>query len=322
MTESKTELELSVVVPVYNEQDNVEPLYQRVGEALHFLDPRFELIFVDDGSSDSTVDVARSIQLRDSRVRVIQLRSNFGQTAAMRAGIRYAEGRVIVTMDGDLQNDPADIPKLLQKLDEGYDLVVGWRRDRKDPFLSRTLPSRVANWLIGKITGIHVHDNGCSLKAYRGSLIKRVPLYSEMHRFIPALSATAGASIAEVVVRHHPRQYGQSKYGLSRIGKVLLDVVAVRTVMRCTDRPMDWFCGLSLPFLLLTIVSAVASAHSWTGGSTADFRWILPVTTILFAFVTLHMVFVGLLSELIIRARGGRDVGANGRIRHFRSRSS
>lgn len=177
-------VELSIVVPVYNEELNVKPVYVSVVRAMQFIDRSYELIFVDDGSADSTSNVARSIQGQDSSVRLIQLRRNFGQTAAMRAGIQNVRGHIVVTMDGDMQNDPADIQKLLDKIDEGYDLVVGWRRDRKDPFFSRTLPSVIANWIIARMTGVYVHDNGCSLKAYRSDLIRRVPLYSEMHRFI------------------------------------------------------------------------------------------------------------------------------------------
>jgi len=307
--------EISVVVPVYEEQDNVLPLYEQVHEALRPLTDKYELIYVDDGSGDNTVRRVQELRRQDDRVRVLVLRRNFGQTAAMRAGIEAALGTVIVTMDGDLQNDPADIPRLVSMIDAGYDLAVGWRRDRQDPFLTRVLPSKIANWVIARLTGVRVHDNGCSLKAYRARVIKGVPLYSEMHRFIPALSVASGASITEVVVRHHPRRFGVSKYGLSRTFKVLLDVIAVRTVMRCTDRPLHWFFVLSLPFGLVGLGSLLIWLVSLPIGTAPLLQPVFPVVCMLFWFLAAHLVFVGLLAELIIRKRGIEDVVAIGHAR-------
>ena len=211
-------LGLSIVIPVYDEAENVEPLYRRIKQACDRLGRAYEMIFVDDGSQDGTFSMLESIHCQDARVKVIRLRKNFGQTAAMTAGFAYAKGEVIISMDGDLQNDPVDIPRLLSKLAEGFDVVCGWREYRQDRFWSRRVPSVAANWLIGRMTGVRIHDNGCSLKAYRASVIKHVTLYGDMHRFIPALSTLAGARIAEITVTHHARRFGKSKYGLVASG--------------------------------------------------------------------------------------------------------
>ena len=241
--------DLSVVVPLYNEQDSVLPLHAAIVAALEPLRVRFEMLFVDDGSKDRTLEVATALARTDSRLRVLKFRRNYGQTPAMAAGIEYARGRVIVTMDGDLQNDPADIGALLERIDAGYDIVVGWRQKRQDKLVTRRIPSRIANWLIGKVTGVPIQDNGCSLKAFRAELIKRIPLYSEMHRFIPAIASIAGPRVAEIRVRHHARRFGESKYGLSRIYKVLLDLMVIKTVASFASRPMRWFAMLSAPLL-------------------------------------------------------------------------
>lgn len=240
---------LSVCVPFYNEEESIQPLHAAVVEALAPLEVPFEMVFVDDGSSDGTLDIAVALARRDPRVRVVRFRRNYGQTAAMAAGIEAARGDVIVTMDGDLQNDPRDIRAFLELIDAGYDIVVGWRHERQDKLLSRKIPSRIANRLIAKVTGVPIRDNGCSLKAYRASLIKRIPLYSEMHRFIPALASIAGPRIAEIKVRHHARKFGKSKYGLSRVYKVLLDLMVIKTVASFASRPLLWFGMLSLPLL-------------------------------------------------------------------------
>ena len=229
---------LSIVVPVYNEEDNIHPLFEKIQTVCETIGDTYEVLFVDDGSSDATFAVLSKLRKRVPQVVVIRFKENAGQTAAMAAGFEFARGERIISMDGDLQNDPADIPKLLEKLDEGYDLVCGWRKERQDKFLTRRVPSIVANWIIGKVTGVPIHDNGCSLKAYRASVIKRVPLYGEMHRFIPAMSTVAGARIAEIVVTHHPRRFGQSKYGLGRVWRVALDIIAFKLIIFVfTPRP-------------------------------------------------------------------------------------
>jgi glycosyltransferase involved in cell wall biosynthesis len=244
---------LSVIVPLYNEQESVRPLYQAIVQALEQLGRPFEMVFVDDGSTDGTVAATAALARTDSRLRIVKFRRNYGQTAAMAAGIEHANGEVLVTMDGDLQNDPADIPLLLEQIDAGYDLVVGWRHNRQDKLVSRKIPSRIANWLIGRVTGIPIRDNGCSLKAFRASVIKGIPLYSEMHRFIPAMASIAGPRVAQIRVRHHARRFGESKYGLSRIYKVLLDLMVIKTIASFASRPLRWFALLSLPLFGLAM---------------------------------------------------------------------
>src|SRR5271156_1892605 len=248
---------LSVIVPFYNEEDSIDPMYRAIVGAVEPLKVAFEMVFVDDGSRDSTALRGEQIARRDSRVRFVKFRRNYGQTAAMAAGIEYATGEILVTMDGDLQNDPADIRLFLAKMEEGYDIVVGWRHKRQDKLVSRKIPSKIANWLIGKITGVPITDNGCSLKAFRGSLIRSIPLYSEMHRFIPAMASIAGPRIAEIKVRHHARQFGASKYGLSRVYKVLLDLMVIKTVSSFTSRPLVWFSLLCLPLTLIGLVTLI-----------------------------------------------------------------
>jgi glycosyltransferase involved in cell wall biosynthesis len=246
-------MEISIVVPLYNEKDCIQPLYEAITNAVSSDFKEYEIIFVDDGSRDQTFQLAEQLAANDLRLRVLKFRRNYGQTPAMAAGIDHARGEIIVTMDGDLQNDPRDIPDLVKKIHEGFDIVVGWRFNRKDKLVSRKIPSRIANWLIGKVTGVPIKDNGCSLKAYRAIAIKYVPLYNEMHRFIPAVASIAGPRIAEVKVRHHSRQYGESKYGLSRVYKVLLDLLTIKMVGSFASRPLYWFSMLSLPFLALSI---------------------------------------------------------------------
>lgn len=222
---------LSIVVPVYNEEENVLLLFEKIETVCETIGEPYEVLFVDDGSRDKTFEVLAELHQQAPQVVVIRFEENAGQTAAMAAGFEFARGQRIISMDGDLQNDPADIPSLLQKLDEGYDLVCGWRKERHDKFWSRRVPSIVANWIIAKVTGVPIHDNGCSLKAYRAEMIKQVPLYGEMHRFIPAMSTVAGARISEIVVTHHPRRFGASKYGLGRVWRVMLDIIAFKLIL-------------------------------------------------------------------------------------------
>ncbi len=246
---------VSIIVPFFNEEESISRLHAAVVNAVAPLGIPFEMVFVDDGSTDATVAIGTQLAKSDSRVRIVKFRRNYGQTPAMAAGIEHARGSVLVTMDGDLQNDPADIADFLAKIDEGFDIVVGWRHNRQDKLFSRKIPSKIANWLIGKVTGVPIKDNGCSLKAYRASLIKAIPLYSEMHRFIPAMASIAGPRIAEIKVRHHARQFGKSKYGLSRVYKVLLDLLVIKTVASFTSRPLLWFALLSLPAMTIAAIS-------------------------------------------------------------------
>jgi glycosyltransferase involved in cell wall biosynthesis len=250
--------DVSIIVPLYNEKDNVARLCAATHEALGSMRRSYELVLVDDGSSDGTYAAAAAVARSDSRVRFVVLARNSGQTAAMAAGMANARGKYLVTMDGDLQNDPRDIPLLVDTLEKDYDLVAGWRMKRQDKLVTRKIPSRIANWLIGKITGISIRDNGCSLKAYRASVMRHVPLYSEMHRFIPAMSTIVGARIIEVPVRHHARQFGASKYGLSRIYKVLLDLISIRLVVAYANQPLVWFLKMALAPALLAAVLTTA----------------------------------------------------------------
>lgn len=222
---------LSIIIPVYNEEDNVCLLFKKIQTVCQTIDETYEVIFIDDGSTDGTFAILSELSEQEPQLAVIKFKGNAGQTAAMAAGFEFAKGERIISMDGDLQNDPADIPKLLEKLDEGYDLVCGWRKERKDNVWLRLIPSMVANWIIGKVTRVPIHDNGCSLKAYRASVIKQVLLYGDMHRLIPAMSTVVGARITEVVVTHHPRRFGKSKYGLGRIWRVMLDIIAFKLII-------------------------------------------------------------------------------------------
>jgi len=239
--------DLSLIIPVYNEAENLPILYDCIQEALGSLKSIWEVIFVDDGSRDHSFDVLRSLVEKDpEHIRVVAFRRNFGQTAAITAGIDYAHGETIVLLDADLQNDPADIPMLLAKLDEGYDLVSGWRKDRKDNRLTRTIPSNLANGLISWVTGVHLHDYGCSLKAYRREALKGFRLYGEMHRFIPVFAHSVGARITEVPVRHHARKFGQANYGLDRTMKIILDLFTVKFLLSYSHKPMRLFGGAGM----------------------------------------------------------------------------
>jgi len=287
-------------VPVYYEEDSVLPLYRKTRQACERLGKAYEIVFVDDGSHDGTFKVLQQIHDHDGRVKVIRFRKNYGQTAAMAAGFEHAKGEIIVSMDGDLQNDPADIPRLLGKLQEGYDVVCGWRKDRKDKLLSRRVPSVVANWLIGKITGVPIHDNGCSLKAYRASIIKNVTLYGEMHRFIPAMATIVGARIAEIVVNHHPRRFGKSKYGIGRVWRVALDIITVKLITGFASRPALWFGFLALPFIILGACALIVAGGMYfdrvVGG------WIvLSTASFLFFFLSIHLLSIGIIGELFVK---------------------
>jgi glycosyltransferase involved in cell wall biosynthesis len=290
---------LSIVVPLFNEQENVVAMYSAILDGLGDSERSFEIIFVDDGSEDATFERARDIANRDQRLKLIRFRRNFGQTPAMSAGIDFAKGDVIVTMDGDLQNDPRDIPMLVSHIESGADLVVGWRYKRQDKLITRKIPSKIANWLIGKVTGVPIKDNGCSLKAYRADIIQRVPLYSEMHRFIPAMSSITGARIAELKVRHHARRFGESKYGLSRIYKVLLDLIAIKTITAFSPRALLWFSLLALPFVLTSLACAI---WALVLGSSPGQSIVVPSgLAIIYAGGGAFLVICGILSELVYR---------------------
>lgn len=298
-----SERELSVVVPIYNEVETVELLFDEVRRALGS-GSTWELLLVDDGSTDGTREIARRLAREDPRVRLVPLARNFGQTAAMQAGFDAARGRVVVSMDGDLQNDPADIPRLLAKLDEGYDLVAGYRVDRQDKLLTRKVPSWVANRIIAWLTGVPIRDNGCSLKAYRRELFDRVVLYSDMHRFIPAMAvATAGATVAEIPVRHHPRRAGTSKYGLSRIWKVLSDLMAIKMISSFRNQPLVMFGIGALVSGLLGGVFFLLTLVSMPGGMREDmaYTYVFPSLVLVWITLSVYLLLLGLIAEVAIR---------------------
>ena len=294
-------MDLSIVIPVYNEEDSIGSLYAQLKETLEELNLTCEIIAVDDGSTDRSFAILKDLHTRDKRLKVIRFRRNFGQTAAFAAGFDHSQGDVVITMDADLQNDPADMPLLLQKIGEGFDVVSGWRANRHDPFLSRRVPSMVANWLISQVTGVHLHDYGCSLKAYRREVVKGVHLYGELHRFIPALGSWMGISVAEIPVRHHARRFGRSKYGLSRIVGVLLDLIAVRFLLSYSTRPIRIFGGLGLVgFAAGTALGLYLSFVKLILGRDIGSRPLL-LLSILLMVLGVQLVSMGLLGELVVR---------------------
>ncbi len=294
--------QLSVVVPLYNEEDNIRPLVLAVREALagH---GTWELVLVNDGSRDHTAQIAGEAAAEDARVRLIELARNYGQTQAMQAGFDAARGSVVVSMDGDLQNDPTDIPRLVAKLDEGYDLVAGYRVRRQDHLVRRKIPSWVANRMIRAITGVTIRDNGCSLKAYRRATLERLHLYSDMHRFLPALAAaTAGARITEMPVQHHPRRRGQSKYGLSRILKILADLLTITMIASFRERPLALFGTGALAALGLALgFAGLAVAASMRFRTEVANAYVLPSVALLFVMLACYLVMLGLVGEVALR---------------------
>ena len=294
-------LKISVVVPLYNEAPSLEELYRELTAALQGCGRSYELILVDDGSTDDTFRILTELHARDGRVCVVRLRRNFGQTAAFAAGFSRARGRLIVTSDGDLQNDPRDIPAMLDKIEEGHDIVCGWRQDRKDPWLTRRVPSKIANWLISVTTGVKLHDYGCSLKVFRAEVLKSIRLYGEMHRFIPAIASEQGVQIAELVVNHRPRQFGSSKYGLSRTMRVLFDLVTVKFLLNYSTRPLQMFgpAGLLLAVIGLAITAYLGYLRLFGGQAIGDRPLLL--LGILMVSTGVQLVTLGLLAELQAR---------------------
>jgi len=304
-------VDFSVVVPLYNEEESVDLLHQEIRRAAADLSDDYEILFVDDGSSDSTLAHLRAICQRDPHSKVLRFRRNYGQTAALQAGFDHARGRVVITMDGDLQNDPADFGRLLAEINAGYDVVCGWRRERKDRMLSRRLPSQVANWMIGALTGTRIHDNGCTLKAYRLEVIKRARLYAEMHRFLAPMMSLSGCRSREIVVNHRARRFGQSKYGLSRIWKVFLDLLTVKMLLGFITRPAVWFGLLSLPFLAGALLSFGISVYNLgTLQPGMEVSLVFPSVTILFAVAFAHLILIGLFSELVVKVGDFKEIEA------------
>jgi glycosyltransferase involved in cell wall biosynthesis len=296
--------DISVFLPVFNEEPNLRPLHAKLNQALAQLGSSAEIIYVDDGSSDGSLKVLREIAAQDARVRVIALRRNYGQTPAMAAGIDAAKGRVLIPMDADLQNDPKDIARLLEKLDEGYDVVSGWRKYRKDPLFTRKIPSMMANWLISRIGGVPLHDYGCSLKAYRRESLADVQLYGEMHRFIPIYASWSGARVTEIPVEHHARTMGKSKYGLSRTIKVVFDLITIKFMASYQTKPLYVFgyAGL-LTFAVSFLCALLAILMKFAGWPHhADFvQTPLPVLTMVLLVLGVQFFFMGLLAEVQVR---------------------
>ena len=294
-------MDISVVVPLYNEEDNVQLLYEEIKGVLDTMAEQAEIVFVDDGSRDTTLAKLEVIQAGDDHVRVVSLRRNFGQTAAMTAGFDHARGGVIITMDGDLQNDPHDIPQLVGKLNEGYDVVTGWRYDRQDPFLSRKLPSQLANRLISRVTGVGLHDYGCTLKAFRREVIDNINLYGEMHRFIPAIASGMGISFTEVKVNHRARRFGTSKYGISRTIRVVLDLITVKFMLSYATRPLHVFgtVGVVSSLLGVTIGLILTVQRQLFGIGLANRPLLL--LAVLLIFMGIQFITIGLLAELVVR---------------------
>ncbi len=299
---SDERIALSVVIPVYNEEESLPALYEALQEGLGGLEEPWEVVLVDDGSRDGSFAVLKDLHARDPRFRVIRFRRNFGQTAAMAAGFDHARGEVVVTMDADLQNDPHDIPMLLATMRAGdYDIVSGWRIKRQDVFLTRRLPSQIANWLISRITGVHLHDYGCSLKAYRSEVTRNVRLYGELHRFVPALANWMGVSVKEVPVQHHARRHGKSKYNLSRVSRVVLDLLTVSFLLNYSAKPMQMFgkLGLIIGGGGFAVAAYLTALKVFWGATLAD-RPLLSLA-ILCMIVGVQFISMGLLGELVVR---------------------
>jgi len=294
-------VDVSIVVPIYNEEENIEALHAAVSDALAGSGLDYELILVDDGSGDGSFPLLRKVAESDPRVRVIRFRRNFGQTAAMSAGIDAAVGRVVVPMDGDLQNDPRDIPLLLARIDEGYDVVSGWRKDRQDTFINRKLPSMIANGLISRMTGVHLHDYGCTLKAYRREVLEGINLYGEMHRFVPALASQVGARVAELPVRHHPRLHGTSKYGISRTLRVILDLMTVKFLLTYSTKPIQLFGKWGIYTILAALASGVVTLYMKLFEHVSMNRNPLLILTAFLLFTGVQFIVLGLLGELNAR---------------------
>jgi glycosyltransferase involved in cell wall biosynthesis len=291
---------LSVVIPVYNEEESIRLLYEKLKASLDLLQKEYEILFIDDGSTDRTLSILEELQAKDKHLIALSLRRNFGQTAAFAAGFDFARGDIVVTMDGDLQNDPADIPKLIEKIKD-HDLVSGWRKKRKDPFFTRRLPSMAANWLISNVTGVKLHDYGCSLKAYRRDVIKNLKLYGEMHRFIPAVASWYGVRVAEVETIHHPRMHGKSKYGISRTMKVVLDLITVKFLQSFSTKPIQFFgpVGIASGFLGFLILFYL-SIDKLFFGKDIGARPLLLLGALL-VIVGIQLIGMGLIGEMLVR---------------------
>lgn len=308
---------VSVVVPICNELENISPLYHQLAAVLPSLNRPWEIVFVDDGSTDGSSDRLKQLAVADERVKVVRFRRNYGQTAAMQAGIHHSTGETIVTLDGDLQNDPLDIPTLVHKLDEGYDLVHGWRKLRQDTLLTRKLPSKIANWLISRLTRFPIHDLGCTLKAIRRDIAVELELYGEMHRFIPILAHARGARCVEVVTRHHPRRFGQTKYGLSRTVRVVLDLITVKYMLDYFASPMKLFGRFGLACIAVAVLAGLGSVAMKLAGGTDMTGNPLTLLAVLGTIAAIQFFSLGLLGEVAARIYYGQQRQQNYAIREL-----
>jgi glycosyltransferase involved in cell wall biosynthesis len=300
MTQTKKEM-ISVLIPVFNEEDNIPPLYEKLTSVLERIGNDYEVIFIDDGSSDETLNLLRPICKKDPRIKFISLSRNFGQTSALSAGIDFSKGKIIIPMDGDLQNDPEDIPALLQKIEEGYDVVSGWRKDRKDPFLKRRLPSIIANKMISFIGGVRLHDYGCTLKAYRKDILKNIKLYGEMHRFIPVYAKWVGARVSEIPVHHFPRKFGSSKYGVKRVFKVILDLMVVKFLLSYSQKPIYVFGGMGFLMILGAFLAGGYAVYLKLFKGVSFILTPMPILCIFLLVLGFLSILMGFLAEVLIR---------------------
>ncbi|MCI0493820.1 glycosyltransferase family 2 protein [candidate division KSB1 bacterium] len=305
----ESRIEISLVIPLYNEEENARILHSKTREALDSLGKEYEIIFIDDGSKDRTFEILKQIHVENPRTKIIKFRGNFGQSAAMAAGFEAAKGEYVFAMDGDLQNDPKDIPRLLEKLEEGYDVVSGWRKNRKDKLVIRKIPSKIANKLICRVTGVKLHDTGCSLKVFRSEIIKRINLYGELHRFIPALAKIEGARITEMVVDHHERKFGKSKYNITRTFRVIVDLMAMNLFIRYLKTPLRFFGkigSLFIGFGLLSILWMLYRIYLFNK-PLIDIN-VLLISLFLFMATGVQFFVWGLLADLIVRTGKRKSV--------------
>ncbi|MBL7124365.1 MAG: glycosyltransferase family 2 protein [Actinobacteria bacterium] len=294
-------MDLSIVIPIYNERESIEKLYKKLDEALSRINLKYEVMLIDDGSTDGTFNELLKIHRKNRLYKIIRFRKNFGQTPAISAGFSYAEGEVVITLDADLQNDPQDIQVLLSKMNEGYDIVSGWRKNRKDKAVTRRFPSIIANKIISKLTGVHLHDYGCTLKAYKKEVVKNINLYGEMHRYIPAIASWMGVKVAEVPVMHHSRRYGKSKYGVSRTIKVILDIITLKFLLSYSQSPIQIFglVGLFSGLVGFIMTSYLIIMRLFFNQPLADRP--LFILSIFIIFIGVQLITIGLLAEVLIR---------------------
>jgi glycosyltransferase involved in cell wall biosynthesis len=297
----KTKEIISVIIPVFNEEENILPLYERLTSVLERVGKDYEVIFIDDGSSDETLSILKPICKKDRRIKFISFSRNYGQTSALSAGIDFSKGKIIIPMDGDLQNDPEDIPFLLQKIEEGYDVVSGWRKYRRDPFLNRRLPSIIANKIISLIGGVHLHDYGCTLKAYRKDILKNIRLYGEMHRFIPIYAKWVGGCVSEIPVHHFPRKSGSSKYGVNRVFKVILDLMVIKFLLSYSQKPIYVFGGTGFLMILGSILSGGYAVYLKLFKGVSFILTPMPILCIFLMVLGFLSILMGFLAEVLIR---------------------